>query len=670
MTFLSSRFLSEYHNRPVAWGPVGYVVFKRTYARDLPEGGTEEWWQTCKRCVDGIYEVLFTYCDLRHIAWDHGKAKADAEVMYDRMFHFKFTPPGRGLRMMGTDFVRKHGSASLQNCGFTSTLYIDGSNIVAGRKERFADPFCWLMEMSMLGVGVGFDTRGAGLAYVQKPSRSAAIFTVEDTREGWVEALRMVMQGVGGNCAVPQFDYSAIRAKGAPIKGFGGIASGPEALEVLVEDLLRLYSDCGRGQKTTSTLIVDTMNYIGKAVLAGGVRRTAEIAFGSPDDDEFIRLKQDDEAVRDRRFASNNSIYARRGMSYDGPIVDGIERRGDPGLAWMENVHRFARMGDPDTRDAAAMGFNPCGEQPLHHREFCNLIENYPAHHSDKGEWIRTLQCSYLWGKATALIPSHDPVSNIAAKANLRIGNSCTGVVQALAKVGRGGLTTWLREGYDYQRKLDVEYSRWLGVRESIRLTTVKPSGTVSKLSGASAGVHHQHGKHYRQNIRMHDNSPVLAACVAAGYPTEKDPNVPNTQIVGFPVEEEHFVQAERDVSMWRQLDIAAMMSEHWADNAVSVTVKFHPPEVKEIGALLESAEGRLKAVSMLPHDDHGFHRPPWETVTSSEFAQLSAGITGDLRAALSEAMTHEQDDAWCDGPACEIPGRALVAGRAAPHGS
>jgi hypothetical protein len=147
---LTEEFLAPYVDRPVRWGfgTLSWVIYKRTYSRN-----GEEWWQTCRRVIEGMVTVYRVHCLEHHLPWDPDEAGRLAQDAYQRVWEFKWTPPGRGLWIMGTHFMYERGGAALNNCGFISTKNI---------ASDYADPFVWVLHMSMLGVGVGFDTRGKG----------------------------------------------------------------------------------------------------------------------------------------------------------------------------------------------------------------------------------------------------------------------------------------------------------------------------------------------------------------------------------------------------------------------------------------------------------------------------------------------------------------------------
>jgi len=641
---LSDTFLEDYIGKQPNWGPVGYFTYKRTYARPISDTQTEEFWQTCKRVVEGVYNIQKQHTKAMGLPWDDRKAQGSAQEMFERMWQFKFTPPGRGLWMMGTDLIYNKGGAALNNCAFVTTANID---------IDFAAPFCFLMDMSMFGVGVGSDTKGAGKVKIANPEISDEVFVVDDSREGWVELLSIVLNAYAGKTKLPKFiDYSQVREMGSPIKGFGGVASGPEPLEELVNNLKNvLHREDAQPYYITSTEIVDIFNYVGKCVVSGGVRRTAEIMFGDFNDKEFIELKQDKEALMDRRWASNNSIFAEVGMDYTN-VAESISQNGEPGCIWLDNMRNYGRMADPPSyKDYRVAGSNPCSEQSLEDHELCCLVETFPAHHDDIEDFKRTLKFAYLYAKTVTLIPTHNQKTNQVMMRNRRIGCSMSGIQQAKGKLGRRNFLQWCDEGYDYIQNLDVIYSEWLCVPRSIKTTSVKPSGTVSLLCGATPGIHYAHSEYYIRNIRIQEGSSLLDAAIDAGYPVEKDKYADNTYVVSFPVREENFTKSKDDVSIWEQFCDAADMQKYWADNQVSITATFNKDEEKYIKPCLEIFETRLKSISLLPISEHGYEQAPYIAIEKQQYDEL----TRDLKPLILKTSMHEAEDKFCDGEACTL---------------
>lgn len=639
---LDKDFVQSYRNRPVHWGfgALSWVTYKRTYSR-----GGEEWWQTCRRVIEGMFTVQRVHCLSSGVAWEEQKAQRSAREAYDRLWQFKWTPPGRGLWAMGTRFVYERGGAALNNCGFVSTKTI---------ADDYAAPFVWMLNMSMVGVGVGFDTRGKRSVTIQQPHVSSAIHKIGDSREGWADAVARLLYAYVGKASLPRrWDYSQIRPRGAPLESFGGVASGPEPLKEML-DALRILYDSYSATAVDARLIVDTMNIIGRCVVAGGVRRSAQIAFGDADDQQFLDLKQDREKVMAYRWASNNSVFAQVGMDYS-EIVRRTAANGEPGYFWLENARAFGRMMDePNWDDAKAEGSNPCVEQTLWDKELCCLVETYPAHHDELQDYMRTLSLAYQYAKTVTLVATEDDQTNQVMLGNRRIGCSMTGIVQAIDRHGHDRFMNWCDEAYNYVQHLDEKYSRWLDVPRSIKTTSVKPSGTVSLLAGATPGVHWQHAPHFIRRIRVHEDHPLVDMCRRAGYETEPDRYSTNTTVISFPVAIANCSRGKADVPLREKVHLATELQHYWSDNQVSCTAEFDPDhEVDQVPRLLSEYERRLKAIVFLPAVRHGYEQPPYETISKQRYEEIVKQLKpldGEL------PHEHELESRYCEGGVCDYP--------------
>ncbi|MBN2155993.1 MAG: ribonucleoside-triphosphate reductase, adenosylcobalamin-dependent [Candidatus Lokiarchaeota archaeon] len=640
---LQESFIDQFRDKQPDWGPLGYITYKRTYARPIDEENrTEEFFETIRRVVEGCYSLQKEHCIKLGLPWNEEKARKSAEIMYEKMWNFKFSAPGRGLWVMGTPFIDKHGSMALNNCGFCSTEDIDIKGPMA---------FQWCMDALMLGVGVGFDTKGAGKVVIQEPAISDKVYKIPDSREGWVKALGKVLDGFFEGKEISHFDYSLIRPAGAPIKGFGGVASGPGPLKEMLEDIQEMLS-AKVGQALSSTDIVDIFNLIGKCVVAGNVRRSAEIALGSMDDHEFITMKQDMELSKHHRWASNNSVIATVGIEYS-PIVDSIAKNGEPGVLWLENAQKYSRInGEPDYKDKKAKGVNPCGEQTLESFELCCLVETFPSRHDSYDEYQDTLKYAYLYAKSVTLENTHWGFTNAVMGKNRRIGTSQSGIIDAFVKHGRKTMLDWCDRGYNYLKKLDEKYSDWLCIPKSIKITSVKPSGTVSLLPGVSPGIHYPHSEYYIRRIRLSSNSDLIPILKEAGYNIEEDVYSKNAMVAEFPVHEKHFRRSKVEVSMWEQFENAAAYQKYWSDNQVSVTITFRKEEVKDIKYALECYESKLKSVSMLPINDHGYEQAPYEEITREYYEEMTAKLKHlNLKNVSVKAIGEE----GCTTDTCEL---------------
>jgi ribonucleoside-triphosphate reductase (thioredoxin) len=628
---LSDDFVTKYAETEPPFGfkdaglnSLGEITFIRTYSRVKEDGTKERWHEVCKRVIEGMYSVQKNHAKENRLPWNDYKAQKSAQEAYERMFTLKWTPPGRGLWAFGTPMtMEKKNSASLQNCAMVSTRDIDRN-----------DPgslFAWVMDALMLGIGVGFDTVGQEKDLsIYAPTEPASVYDIPDTREGWVESVRLLLNSfLRANQPIQEFNYDLIRPLGAPIKGFGGVASGPKPL-IDLHTRIRKVIGSRTGERLDSRAIVDIVNLIGTCVVSGNVRRSATLALGNPNDKDFINLKNS-EVFPDRNsfdsenpgwaWMSNNSISAEVGTHYE-DYVDLIADNGEPGFIWLDVARNYGRLADPaDGKDYRVMGFNPCAEQPLESYELCTLVEVHLNRHTDKEDFMRTLKFAYLYGKTVTLLPTHWQITNGIMQRNRRIGTSLTGIASFTDLNGMPTTREWMDEGYKKIRHYDKQYSEWLCVRESIRVTTVKPSGSVSLLSGASPGVHWSvGGEYFLRAIRFGNTDPMLHLFKAAGYKIEDDLVSANTSVVYFPVSSGH-PRSEKDVSLFEKIGLAATTQKYWSDNGVSVTLSFDKEtETKHIAPALHMYEGQLKAVSFLPMGNHTYPQQPYTQITKEEY--------------------------------------------------
>ena len=641
-TLLDREFINDYRTRPVPMDALGAFTYLRTYSRD-----GESWVDTCQRVIEGMYN-LHTNVGPK---WDEEKARRSARQAFDMLFNLKWSPPGRGLWMAGTDFIHGRNEVeALQNCAFISSKYI---------KEEGGDFFRWVMEMSMMGVGVGFDTDGAGKLVVKGPTEATTPYVIEDTRQSWAASVAALVDSFFSAGPRYQFDYSKVRPSGTPIKGFGGVASGSGALAKLHENVTATLTPL-IGRDLTSTAIVDICNQIGECVIAGNVRRSAEIALGSPEDSAFRQLKSADNSVnRPWGWVSNNSVVFDRDIGWYGDItpalVENTYYNGEPGYVFRNNFQMGrinGRVANPDN----AIGVNPCAEQVLAHREMCTLAEIYLPRIESKLELAHAIKFAYLYAKSVTSVSGliRDSKSREVMQENRRIGLSLTGMAQFVGKWGVDTLIDWMEYAYSISGYYDELYSSWLAVPQSIRRTSVKPSGTVSLLAGVTPGVHYPLDRTYIRRVRVSDNSPLIERLQSANYNIVPDKYSANTLVVDFPVNLGQ-VKSLREVSLWDQLRLASLASLHYADNSVSLTAQFDRSQVdvEQLRQAVEWSSERFKAVSFLPYEDHGYEQAPYESISEESYNAMVAKL-GPLN--LSGVVSHEMADMFCDGESCEVP--------------
>lgn len=720
------------------WGELGWVTYKRTYARWIEElDRYEEWDETVKRVVEGninldprLHEDQVSEETIYELA-------KEAERLFKLIYSLASTPSGRNLWISGTDYQQRVGDA-LNNCWFIAIrpqAYGD-SHIVPFylKKEQTAVsmPFSFLFDELMKGGGVGFSVSTTNIRQIPPVTRqveldiliskengdyAAAIqagaqdaetwyqthdgesylcYQTPDTREGWVESNALLIDAhflsTIDNAGHVVIDVSLIREKGKRIRGFGGVAAGPVPFIEMLDAVNRVLNKAN-GKRLTSVDCTDVCNLIGKNVVAGNVRRSAEIALGDPDDQTFVTMKQDQEQLMDHRWASNNSVLVTPDFNHYDAVAEAIAKNGEPGIVNLDNIRNYGRLADgrQPSIDADAEGTNPCGEISLANGEPCNLFEVFPGIAEAAGWSLEEVfRLAVHYAKRVTFSHYDWECSRTIIEKNRRIGISMSGiqdwVLQHFGKrlVSEFDYTRDPETGNLYQKPIfneqavqafdafyhmvvtsDQQYSQTLGCSPSIKHTTVKPSGTVSKLAGISEGMHFSFAKYLIQRIRFQDSDPLLPALKKAGYTIEKDVYSENTMVAEFPVkagsaDHKGFVSAD-DVSIEEQFATQLFLQTYWADNSVSCTITFHKDETVKISGLLRQYRKLCKSTSLLPYSGHGFVQAPKEPISKEKYLERKSEITADVVELYQTLRLKERKDleligqSDCAGGACPI---------------
>jgi len=649
---LQQNIVKELKNRKPEFGfnGLGELVFRRTYSRD-----NEDWADVVVRVIEGCMSIRKEHYHRNSLGWDDKKWQKEASDMANSLFSMEWLPPGRGLWMMGTQFTYERGSMALNNCAATDT------------KEDFVLSAEWAMDGLMNGVGVGFTTNWRG--HANKPDKNdTELFVIPDSREGWVESLIKLMCSYinsprYGTNKFPKFDYSSIRSSGESIKGFGGTASGPDPLKQMHERIesyldsfcdgrLKCKSKTWKEFKTDDSksewkevevdvdkpyshtrLVADVFNAIGACVVAGNVRRSAEICLGDVDDEDFINLKNYD--INPERssigWMSNNSVVLKADRSYeDFSYIPDMARRiidnGEPGMINLYNIQKYGRFGK-ELKDEATL-VNPCGEIALENFELCNLAEVFPPRCINSEKFFNALKFATFYASTVSLLPTHRPETNAVIAKNRRIGVSISGIAQWASQVvpkdwgvmNYTRMGEFLRQAYRIVRDVNSKLAKEAGVPSAVRVTTVKPSGSISLLAGVTPGVHYPVSRYAIRRVRIGMSSPLVKPLQEAGVPYEKDKFSENTFVFEFVIDHGD-VRPCDEVSPWEQFSLVQMMQKHYADNCVSATIYFDKekdgPDVEKMLAMFIP---NLKSVSMLPHAGHGYAQAPYEPITLQEY--------------------------------------------------
>lgn len=616
---------------------VGLVTFMRTYARRLdakdPKSDVESWSQTVRRVVDACNTQL-------HV----GFSKKEKVRFYQMLYNLKCSVAGRFLWQLGTGTVERHGILSLQNCAFITV-------------DEPVYPFTWTFQLLMLGCGVGFNlskehvSKLPPLKVVKMPIKrqdgTDAEYIVPDTRQGWVKLLGKVMKAFFYSGKGFTYSLHCIRSKGAPIKTFGGVSSGPDVLEKGIEKIVKVLqtrSGCEDSHMRPID-VLDVMNLIGQIVVSGNIRRSAMIALGDATDSLYMNAKRWDLGnIPNWRSCSNNSVVCNDIDTLPDSFWEGYKGNGEPyGLFNAKLSRSCGRLGETQYPDPNIKGVNPCAEMCLESGETCCLAEIFLPNIQNADELLQVATMLYRVCKHSLSLPSSYSRTTQVVHKNMRMGIGVTGYLMASEQQ-----KSWLKDVYVFLRGYDRLYSAKHQWPRSIKLTTCKPSGTLSLLAGVTPGVHPGFAHYYIRRIRFAANSPLIPLLKKHGYPMEYQlkfdgSNDTNTMVVSFPYKLPKQTIVAKQCTAIQQLEYVKRMQTEWSDNSVSVTVYYRKEELPTIRAWLKKHyNNSVKSVSFLLHSEHGFKQAPYEEITEAAYETLAAKVKP---VSMSEHVMHNPDD-------------------------
>lgn len=566
---LDSENVSKLYKLKPQFGYDGFgeIVFYRTYSRMKSDGSQESWHDVVIRVINGTMSIRKDWYLKNFIHWDEEYWQRYAFEMAVAMFKMYWLPAGRGMWAMGTQFVFDRGSMALNNCGFT----------VLGGNDRLSDDLHWMMDALMLGVGVGFHPVRDDLK-IYKPV-GEFVHYVQDSREGWANGWKLLIDAyTKPNHRKPKYKFDYVRGPGLPIRGFGGLSSGPDPLRRLYQDTEALFETPNIDPVRLKT---DLGNKCGVCVVAGNVRRSAELCEGDVTDPVFLDLK-DYEKYPEREdygYMSNNSVMLERDSDYEmlGEVARRVVVRGEPGVINLRNF-KYGRVGKPiPVREDKARGLNPCGEIPLEDKELCNVVETLPTRCPNVDTWYRACEFATFYASTVSLLPTHREETNRVVVRNRRIGVGIIDWTGWVVEQGLHKVTAYMRKGYDIVTKVNQERNSEAGVPESIRKTTIKPGGTGPKLPGKTPGIGYPTFRETLRRMTAAVNNPICKVLDGAGVPFKPcffDPA--GTRIYEYPIKQGPSQPAD-EVSLWEQAMNLVTVQREWSDNSVSNTLYFKP---------------------------------------------------------------------------------------------
>lgn len=687
---------------------LGELVYYRTYSRKKEDGTNESWHDTVLRVTKGIFSILKSHLITHHLPWDEEHWKKYSYGLAESIFDLEWTPPGRGLWAMGTTHIKEYGSTALNNCGFVST-----EDLVSSVS------WAMLCLVLGTGVGFNTEWKGDVSIPNQKNKEKFIVpDTREGWVDSVTQLLKKYITPVSGYYVYNdnhdlEFDYSQVRPAGLPLKIFGGISSGPEPLMQL-HKRIKTYCYCLAIKNIMDTpvyeelkktaindleglgleyvdyfikahpkyarvrLVCDIFNSVGAAVCSGASRRSSLIALGRPNDKDFIELKNLDVNPEraDIYYSSNNTVQFSEVEEFGKYIPDVAKeliasKKGEPGIYNALNVKRFGRVNkyrdvtDEYTRELEqdkAIGVNPCGELPLESRELCNLAEVFPSRCVDTNGvfseeiFHKTLSYATFYSSVVSLLPTISPETNQILARNRRIGISLSGTVLVSEKYGYTFMTELLKKAYRKVRETNNWIMDLCGVPRSIRVTTIKPSGSVSHLAGVPPGIHFPIVSRYViRRVRIMEKDDLAAYLIKRGIPHEKDVYAKNTLCFEFPLDQGD-VRCIKDVSMYEQLMVSVLYQSRYSDNSVSVTINYSDEEAKYLEEAIALNIPNVKTLSFAPKSEFRYEQAPYEAITEEKYHELKAKMGKLDFTEFRQSKSKDTDvPKFCDGESCTL---------------
>jgi len=562
---------------------------------------------------------------------------------YELVFEKKVLPSMRSLQFSGKPI--EVNNARLFNCSY---LHIDDYRA-----------FNETMFLLLSGTGVGYSVSRNHinkLPAISKPTKQRR-FLIPDNIEGWADAVKVLMKSYFGLSSwKPNFDFRSIRAKGERLITSGGVAPGPEPLKLCLAHLEAILERKKDGEQLSSLECHDILCHIANAVLAGGIRRSAMIALFDYDDEDMLTCKSGKwYETNPQRGRANNSVkILRNGAVSKGMFLDlwkkvELSNAGEPGFLFTNDLE---------------LGTNPCAEISLNSFQFCNLVEINASdivdqfdleQRAESAAFIGTLQASYT--DFHYLRPEWKEVTEREAL----LGVSMTGIASGVV------LNLDLSEAAEAAVRTNKFVANTIGINESARITTIKPSGTASIVLGCSSGVHPWHSEYYIRRMRV-GKSEALYTYLYINHLDLLEDSVSDSReaYVSVPIAAPKGALTRGSESAIEFLDRVKLLHEKWikpghiyGENThnVSATVTMKPNDWGMVGEWLWENQNHYNGLSFMPQDLGSYQQTPFEEIDEAKYLELSKSLKGINVANIVETNdnTNLAGEAACAGGACEI---------------
>ena len=619
------------------------------YSRWLPkEKRRETWSETVARYFDFFETHLKENCkytldkDMRH-------------KLEDAVLTLKVMPSMRCLMTAGEALKRENIAG--YNCSYISV----------DRPQAFDE----ILYVLMNGTGVGFSVERQFVSNLPTVAEefymSDTIIVVQDSKLGWAKAFKeLVAMLYHGQ--IPKWDLSKVRPAGAPLKTFGGRASGPEPLQRLFEFTKEIFQSAA-GRKLSSLECHDIVCKTAEIVVVGGVRRSALISLSNLSDDR-MRVAKSGQWWNDngqRALANNSACYTEKpdvGIFMDEWKALYDSKSGERGIFNRESAKRIAEKSE--RRDVGYdFGTNPCSEIILRSREFCNLSEVVVRPEDTEDTLLEKVKLATILGTFQSTLTNFKYVSKEWKKNCVEerlLGVSLTGIMDNKWTAGKlPGLDVLLKNLKQMSVDTNKEWSEKLKINQSAAITCVKPSGTVSQLVDSASGIHARHNPYYIRTVRGDKKDPLTKMMVDMGFPVEDDVMKPlDTSVFSFPIKCSEDAVFRQDMNAIEQLELWKTYQEHWCEHKPSVTISVKENEWIEVGAWVYKNFDLMSGVSFLPYSEHTYKQAPYQDCDEKDYEKLLNKMPVNVDwTKLSDYetsdMTVGSQELACSSGSCEI---------------
>ena len=619
------------------------------YSRWLPkEERRETWGETVSRYFDFFEQHLK----------ETNKFKLEKKVreeLENEVLKLGVMPSMRCLMTAGEALKRENIAG--YNCSY----------IAVDRPQAFDE----ILYVLMNGTGVGFSVErqfvGNLPTVAEEFYQSDTTIVVQDSKLGWAKAFKeLVAMLYHGQ--VPKWDLSKVRPAGAPLKTFGGRASGPEPLQRLFEFTTEIFQNA-HGRKLSSIECHDIVCKTAEIVVVGGVRRSALISLSNLSDDR-MRVAKSGQWWNDngqRALANNSACYTEKpdvGIFMDEWKALYDSKSGERGIFNRESAKKIAEKNE--RRDVGYdFGTNPCSEIILRSREFCNLSEVVVRPEDTEDSLLRKVRLATILGTIQSTLVNFKYVSKEWKKnceEERLLGVSLTGIMDNKWTAGKiNGLEVLLENLKKMAVETNKEWADKIGIKQAAAITCVKPSGTVSQLVDSASGIHARHNPHYIRTVRGDKKDPLTKMMVDMGFPAEDDVMKPHdTTVFSFPIKCSPDAVFRQDMTAIEQLELWKTYQVHWCEHKPSVTISVKEEEWIEVGAWVYKNFDLMSGVSFLPYSEHTYKQAPYQDCTLIEYSELVKKMPTEVNwSKLSDYektdMTIGSQELACSAGSCEI---------------